>query len=121
MEVLRGDAGFSLYGTQSVVAFLDALLGDEDEKVGALLERVSEHGIPKQKEKSGFIADGLFELKSYQIRIGFVYGNRRRTILLIHAFRKKADRWPNHERTTAQTIQSQVSQAIKEGSVQYVE
>ena len=121
MEVLRGDVGFSLYGTPSVVAFIDALTGDEEEKVGALLERVSEHGIPKQKEKSGVIADGLFELKSYQVRIGFVYGMRRRTILLLHAFKKKADRWPNHERATAQTIQSQLYQAIKEGSVQYVE
>lgn len=121
MEVMRGDAGFSLYATPSVIDFVDALLGDEGEKVGALLERVSEHGIPKQKEKSGVIADGLFELKSYQVRIGFMYGNRRRTIFLIHAFKKKTNRWPNHERTTAQTVQSQVSQAIKEGNVQYVE
>jgi hypothetical protein len=121
LEDLRGDLGFAIYGTPAVEGFLDELVGDEAEKVAALLEFVSEHGIPKQAARSGYISEGLFELKSFQIRIGLVYGSRRRTILLIHAFRKKADRWPSHEKATAQSIQSQVAQETKKGSVEYVE
>ena len=122
LEAPRGDAGFAIYARAGVVEYLDSLVPEALEKVTALLEYVSEHGIPKLDTKSGVIEDGLYELKSYQVRLAFIYAtNRRRTILLLYGFTKKTDRWPKPDVKAAKRIQAEALEALSKGTVKYVE
>jgi phage-related protein len=109
-------------GKKAVLDFLDDLEPEALEKVAALLEYVSEHGIPKNETKSGVIEDGLYELKSYQVRLAFIYdSSRRRTILIVYALLKKADKWPKDDVKAAKRAQADTTEAIAKGSVEYGE
>lgn len=122
LEAMCGEAGFAIYARPAVVDYLENLVPEVLEKVTALLEYVSENGIPKHDTKSGVIADGLYELKSYQVRLAFIYDtSRRRTILLVYGFTKKTDRWPKHDVKAAKRAQADTLEAISKGSVKYVE
>jgi len=121
LEAIRGEAGFAIYAKPAVISYLEELSPEVMEKVAALLEFVSESGIPKNDTKSGVLLDGLYELKSYQVRLAFVYdSNRRRTILLLYGFSKKTDRWPKPDLKAAKRAQSEALEAISKGTVKYV-
>jgi phage-related protein len=62
----------------------------------ALLEYTAANGPPRNREKSNHLEGEIYELKSYQDRIAFIYDGRRR-IVLIHAIQKKSNKWPKKD------------------------
>ena len=121
LEEKRGEAGFAIYAKPAVIDYLESLTPEAWEKVAALLEYVSEHGIPKSDTKSGVLEDGLYELKSYQVRLAFVYdSSQRRTILAVYGFTKKTDRWPKPDLRAAKQAQADTLEAISKGMIKYV-
>jgi phage-related protein len=118
---LRGHEGFAIYATAEVALFLDNLDDEGCEKTTALLAHVAEHGIPWNRQKSKKLVEEIYELKAYQVRIAFVYGQRRRTIMLIHAFTKKSDNWPKNHIQVAKRVCAEVQDAFRKGTIQYGE
>lgn len=119
IDIARSDAGFAIYATAEVVEFIESLHGEAREKVLYLLEHTAEFGPPKNREKSKKLTDEVYELKAFQVRLAYIYGAIRRTILLLHGFRKKSDEWPKNELKIAQRISSATKTAIQKGTIKY--
>lgn len=115
------EIGFAVYGTPDVMGFLDGLDSDAEDKVDPLIEQVAQSGPSWNREKSKKLVDEIYQLKAYQVRLAYVYGPRRRTILLIHGIRKKSDEWPRNELRVAKRIAAETETAANEGTVEYVE
>lgn len=116
----REAVGFAIFATPAVKLFIDGLDAAAGDRVTALLEFVAERGIPTNPTKSGVIGDGLYELKCYQVRLGFIYDpSRRRTVLLMHGFIKKTDRWPKNEVKSAKRLQAETLDEIEKGNLEY--
>jgi len=115
------DRGFGVYATTDVMNFIKSLDDVESDlqKVTALIETVANSGPPQNYQKSKKLFDDIYELKSYQIRLAYIYGERRRTILLIHAIRKKADEWPKNEKKVAKRVRAEVLMATNKGTISY--
>ena len=70
----------------------------EQAKLTALFRIAGDHGEFFNREKFGDLGNGLYEFKSFQIRMPFLYAkNEHRLILITHGFRKKRDRTPKKE------------------------
>lgn len=119
IEAARSDAGFAIYATSEVIGFLEALNEDTFEKVIGLIQYVAEHGPPNNREKSKKVVDEIYELKSYQVRLAYIYGSRRRTILMIHGFLKKTDDWPKNHLKVAKRICAEALDAIRKGTIKH--
>lgn len=119
IEKSRGEGGFAVCATAEVVLFLDNLEDDVCEKALALLAHVAEYGTPKNREKSKKLVGDIYELKAYQVRLAYVYGERRRTILMIHGFTKKSDDWPKNHLQVAKRVCAEAQDAIRKGAIQY--
>jgi hypothetical protein len=80
-------------GSCPVGDFLDGLSAGDRRKLDVLFERLGDHGRITNPEKFRKLADseGIFEFKSFQIRILCFFG-RDRTVQLAHALVKKKDR-----------------------------
>lgn len=80
-------------GSCPVGDFLDGLDEPDRKKLDVIFERMGEHGRVPNPEKFRKITDweGLFEFKSYQIRILCFFG-RDKTVQLAHALIKKKDK-----------------------------
>ena len=106
--VFRGAWGAVRYATQANGKMLaDEFIGDLDDsdqrKLGALFERMAEHGQIRNEVKFKKVFGHIFEFKSFQIRIGcFQVG---RTWFLTHGFVKKQAKWPKPEIERARRIQ----------------
>ncbi len=61
-----------------------------------LLERTSQHGPPKNKEKSRFLENNIFEFKHNQLRILYFY-DAGKLIVCTHHFTKKQQKTPKKE------------------------
>jgi phage-related protein len=86
--------------------FIDALSVSEKAKVATLFKMLGE-GQTNNREKFGDLENGLYELKSFQIRIPFAYSqlpSEKGTILLTHGFRKKRDKTPPSEIDRAKRV-----------------
>jgi phage-related protein len=60
----------------------------------------------------GDLRDGLYEFKSFQIRMPFAYAkNERRLVLISHGFLKKKDKAPPSEIERARRILKEDAQA----------
>jgi phage-related protein len=71
----------------------------------ALFQIAGDHGKFHNPEKFGGLGDGLYEFKSFQIRMPFAYAkNERGLILITHGFIKKKDKTPKEEITRAWRI-----------------
>ncbi|MCC6390025.1 MAG: type II toxin-antitoxin system RelE/ParE family toxin [Bryobacterales bacterium] len=67
-------------------------------KLMALFQIAGDHGKFHNPEKFGDLGGGLFEFKSFQVRMPFAYAkNERGLILVTHAFTKKRDKTPKDE------------------------
>lgn len=77
---------------------LEGDLHRDQQKLLALLDRVSEYGIPKNTEKSRPIksSDGLFEFREGRIRVLWFYGEHRE-IVCSHMFLKRTQATPATE------------------------
>lgn len=92
----RGGSGFSIYATEAVIASINELDADDYNKIDHLFDFIAEEGIPKNREKSKKLVDDIFELKSYQIRLAYIYGNNRSIRIFYHLTKKQHD-WPKSD------------------------
>jgi phage-related protein len=85
--------------------FFDGLTLLDKAKLMALFQIAADHGKFHNPEKFGDLGDGLYEFKSFQIRMPFAYSkNERGLILVTHGFIKKKDKTPKEEITRARRI-----------------
>ena len=85
--------------------FFDELSVLDKAKLMALFQIAGEHGKFHNPEKFGDLGDGLYEFKSFQIRMPFAYAKKERGVILItHGFTKKKDRTAKEEITRAWRI-----------------
>jgi len=67
-----------------------------------LLKRTADFGLPKNTEKfKSLKGSGIYEFKSYQVRI-LCFFDREKVIILTHGFIKKRDKAPRREITKAE-------------------
>lgn len=78
--------------------FFDGLDTRDKAKLMALFRIAADHAIFHNREKFGDLGEGLFEFKSFQLRMPFAYAKKERGLILItHGFIKKKDRTPKEE------------------------
>ena len=78
--------------------FFDALDLLDKAKLMALFRIAGDHGQFHNSEKFGDLGGGLFEFKSFQIRMPFAYAkNERGVIVVTHGFLKKKPRTSRQE------------------------
>ncbi len=77
--------------------FSDALSKEEQAKLGNLFRLLADHGRIANPEKFGVLDQGLFEFKSFQIRMPCAYAHERGLFLVTHGFYRKRDRTPKEE------------------------
>lgn len=78
--------------------FFDALELLDKAKLIALFRIAGDHGQFHNPEKFGDLGGGLFEFKSFQIRMPFAYAkNERGVIVVTHGFFKKKPRTSKEE------------------------
>jgi|GEM_PF-322677 len=74
-------------------------------RLHALFALLADHQSTSNEEKFGNLGDGLFEFKSFQIRMPYVYsGTERGLVLISHGFIKKKDKAPKSEIERARRI-----------------
>jgi phage-related protein len=85
--------------------FFDGLSVSDRTKLLALFARLADHGATHNPEKYGDLGNGLFEFKSFKIRMPFAYAEQERGLVLItHGFLKKKDKTPPAEIERARRI-----------------
>ncbi|MGD0013175.1 MAG: type II toxin-antitoxin system RelE/ParE family toxin [Bryobacteraceae bacterium] len=84
--------------------FYDALSLEDKAKLDNLFRLLADHGRIANDEKSGVLDKGLFEFKSFQIRMPYAYASERGLILITHGFYKKKDKAPKEEIGRARRI-----------------
>jgi phage-related protein len=85
-------------GACPAAEFFERLKPDDQAKLMVLFRMMGESGSIANREKCGTLGEGLFEFKSFQIRMPFAYAKKaRRLILISHGFVKKSQRAPNEE------------------------
>lgn len=91
-----------------VDAFLKVLDEGERKKTVALIQRVADHGPPRNEQicRSIQSVKGLYELKPGRVRIPFFYQNGR--IILTHAFFKKGQSTPQREIDRAVRLRNEI-------------
>ncbi len=78
--------------------FFDELGLIDQAKLMALFQIAGDHGKFHNPEKFGDLGNGLYEFKSFQIRMPFAYArNQRGEILITHGFVKKKNKTPKEE------------------------
>ncbi len=98
--------------------FFDDLDMKDKAKLMALFRLACEHGDFHNKEKFGDLSDGLFEFKSFQVRMPFAYAkNERGVILITHGFIKKKNKAPKEEIERARRILNQDQDRPKIGII----
>jgi phage-related protein len=90
-----------------VQEFVDGLSEAEQKKVGALLRRTAEHGLPRSSEHFKKLDDDLFEFKAHQVRI-FCAFRGHSTLVLTHSIKKKKDKHDKKDMDRAKQLLSQL-------------
>jgi phage-related protein len=87
-------------------------------KLMQLFRMLGDNGNHSNREKFGDLGDGLFEFKSFQIRMPYAYAeNEKRLILITHGFWKKRDKAPRAEIERARKILREDAAAAKVHSI----
>jgi phage-related protein len=88
--------------------FFDRLDAKDQRKLMVLFQWLADHGKIFNEEKFKKIegTDGLFEFKSFQIRMPGFFGVRG-SFVVTHGFRKKRDEAPRSEITKAYNIRAE--------------
>lgn len=85
--------------------FFDVLGELDRAKMFSLFKIAAEHGDFSNPDKFGDLGDGLFEFKSFQLRMPFAYSRKERGMILItHGFIKKTNRTQKQEIARARRI-----------------
>lgn len=78
--------------------FVEGLDRSDSAKIYSLFRLLGDTGQILNHEKCKSLGSGLFELKSFQIRILFAYDpNEKAAVLLTHGFTKKQQKTPREE------------------------
>ena len=94
-------------GKSQVKEFIDGLPQSEQKKIVALLRRTADHGILSNEEKFRKLDHGIWEFKSFQVRL-LCFFERNHLIVLTHGFKKKQDRTPKNEIERAVRIREEL-------------
>lgn len=87
----------TINGVCLVQEFIEGLERPAQKKVVALLQRAADFGPPVNEEKFKKLnSEGIYEFKSYQVRIFCVF-EKGRIIILTHGFVKKSGKTPRNE------------------------
>jgi phage-related protein len=108
---------------RDVCELVDYLSGtDSADKVSMvrLLEFTSEHGPPRNKEKSNYLEGKIFEFKHNQLRILYFF-DERKLIVCTHHFVKKQQKAPKKEIKRAKELHKLYLQNKNNGNLQFVE
>lgn len=103
-------------GAYPAEEFLDGCSLVEQAQIRTLFRIIcdSEQGAPKNPTKFGRLGDGLFEFKSFQIRMPFAYAEGERGLILVtHGFRKKKRKADPQEIERAKRILEEDAKASK--------
>ena len=91
--------------------FFERLSPLDKAKLMSLFRIAGDHGEFHNPEKLGDLGEGLYEFKSFQIRMPFAYAKRERGLILItHGFIKKKHKTPRAEIDRAWRIYQQDQQ-----------
>ena len=94
--------------------FFDQLETADKAKVMNLFRILGDHGKHTNPEKFGDLGQGLFEFKSFQIRMPYAYASDEKGMILItHGFWKKRDKASPSEIDRARKILQQDAAAAK--------
>ena len=101
-------------GAYPAEEFFDQLPKSDQAKLDSLFRILGDHGKHTNEQKFGDLGDGLYEFKSFQIRMPFAYAeNERGLILITHGFRKKRDKAPPSEIARARRILDEDAEGSK--------
>ena len=78
-------------GKHLLQEFINELSSSDQKKIQALIKYTAENGTPRNPEKFKMLGDGLFEFKSYQVRI-FCAFRGKAVLILTHGIIKKKDK-----------------------------
>jgi len=85
--------------------FFDQLSIGDKAKLMNLFRILGDHGKHSNPEKFGDLEDGLYEFKSFQIRMPYAYAkNEKGLVLISHGFFKKSPKAPKAEIERARMI-----------------
>ena len=82
-----------------------------------LFRLAADHGSFHNEEKFGDLGGGLFEFKSFHVRMPFAYAKERGLILITHGFYKKRDKAPKEEIERAWRIFREDQEGTKLGVI----
>jgi phage-related protein len=113
-SLLFSGARFQLFeivvdGCHLVQEFVDGLSEAEQKKVGALLRRTAENGIPRSSEHFKKLDDDLFEFKAHQVRI-FCAFRGKSILVLTHGIKKKKDKHDKKDMDRAKQLLKQLDE-----------
>jgi len=103
-------------GASPAEEFFNNLSKLEQTKLMVLFKMLadSDPGRVLNPEKFGRLGDGLFEFKSFQIRMPYAYAsNEKGTVIISHGFIKKKDKAPSSEIERARRILAEDDKACK--------
>jgi phage-related protein len=99
-------------GAYPAEEFYDHLPIADKVKLDQRFRILGDLGKHTNPEMFGDLRDGLYEFKSFQIRMPFAYAkNERRLVLISHGFLKKKDKAPPSEIERARRILKEDAQA----------
>jgi phage-related protein len=76
---------------------MEGLERSDQKKIIALLQRAADFGPPINEEKfKKLCSEGIYEFKSYQVRILCAF-EKGKVIILTHGFMKKSKKTPSNE------------------------
>lgn len=93
LHILYRGHQFELYelvdnGRKLVSDFIETLAESDQKKMLALLKRSADHGLPQNIEKFRHIRDGLYEFKTFGVRL-FCFLHKGKMIILTHGALKQ--------------------------------
>jgi phage-related protein len=101
-------------GVSLAEQFFDELDLADKAKLIQLFRILGDHGKTSNREKFGDLGNGIFEFKSFQIRMPFTYATYERGLVVItHGFRKKRNDAPPAEIEKAKRIIQEDAAASK--------
>jgi phage-related protein len=94
--------------------FFDQLPKADQAKLVNLFRILGDHGKHSNPEKFGDLEDGLYEFKSFQIRMPYAYAQYEKGLVLItHGFKKKKDKTPPSQIERARKILAEDAASVK--------
>lgn len=101
-------------GSYPAEEFFDQLPKADQAKLVSLFRILGDHGKYSNPQKFGDLEDGLYEFKSFQIRMPYAYAQYEKGLLLItHGFWKKKDKTPHSQIERARKILAEDAASAK--------